>query len=132
MRQPERNNWIQAIQDHQEFDDTIPRFIVCSLHFNTTDIAISGKRKTISAGKIPSIFPNRNLDTVDRNVEEFGTEPENAISLDTEKAISNIESDDNNSIESWLTDFIEYDAVDENSLISSPTGFDAAESLTSE
>lgn len=58
LSQPTRNQWIQAIEKHQEFNYHVQSFLVCSLHFKPTDLGIRGKGKSVIKGKIPSIFQN--------------------------------------------------------------------------
>lgn len=68
--QPDRSNWITAIEQYQPFDYYVQTFHVCSLHFKTNDLLIRGLRRTIAKGAVPSIFGNDNAaDNLHQNTE---------------------------------------------------------------
>lgn len=56
--EPERSNWIAAIEQRQSFNYHLHTFHVCSLHFKTVELIIQGRRKLIAKGAVPSIFYN--------------------------------------------------------------------------
>lgn len=73
---PNRNKWIQAIEQNQPFV-YVPTYYVCSLHFSQEDIIINGNRKNVVPGKVPSIFPNS------KNFRNFDSKSDCANSLPT-------------------------------------------------
>lgn len=52
-----RNEWISAIGTYQEFDYYVSKFHVCELHFPEGSIRKIGKRTTLQADALPTIFP---------------------------------------------------------------------------
>lgn len=52
-----RRKWIHQISKHQEFDETIAYYPVCSLHFDQSKIQQRGKRTLLVKGALPTIFP---------------------------------------------------------------------------
>lgn len=57
--EPDRSCWINAIEQHQEFDYYVHTYLVCSLHFKPSDLTILGKRKILKKGTVPTIFQNQ-------------------------------------------------------------------------
>lgn len=70
MQEPLRSLWINSIKKFQPFDNSVSSFHVCSSHFLPTDIQISGRRKTIVYGKVPSIFPKESQQNINHSTSD--------------------------------------------------------------
>lgn len=96
INEPNRNKWIQAIEEFQPFDYIVQTYHICSLHFSKDDIIIKGKKKTIIPGKVPSVFTHElnnnndsNLNTADTNGSHiFILHPSGAVCVPTYERIT--------------------------------------------
>lgn len=52
-----RLKWVDQIRRHQAFDVATSTYSICELHFKQTDVFVSGKRKLLIKGAVPTIFP---------------------------------------------------------------------------
>lgn len=91
--EPHRSRWIEAIRTFQMFDNTVANYHVCSLHFLAEDINVSGKRKTIIPGKVPSIFPQKSLPSIDDSTLNSREENNNSQVLFTDDQSNDLGSD---------------------------------------
>lgn len=132
------------IEKVQPFDYVVQTYHVCSLHFLPSDIKVSGKRKTITVGKVPTIFSgssmsnepdkNANIGTIDimhpesndvevcnfEEVTEITTEtmdrqPEQNLVGDTNENSAEI-LDTNSNTPTWYFSATDYDFSEENSI----------------
>lgn len=88
-----RTKWIQSIENHQPFDQSIiTQFRVCSLHFNRDDLITTNSRKIVKTGKWPSIFPNR----VEQHDQIFCVENVNAGNAEVHEDIEYVDENDLN------------------------------------
>lgn len=52
-----REQWIKAIESHQQFEHYTLRYMICELHFEPDEIKYTKTRITLKDGAAPSIFP---------------------------------------------------------------------------
>lgn len=117
LKNPNRKLWIDAIENFQPFDYVIQNYYVCSLHFSSTDLKISGKRKTVISGRFPTIFPPQNT-TECSGSRHFGEITEEASNLQT----INVDGVDNNIIHADTENIsvLDYDDDDDHFIITEP------------
>lgn len=102
MKQPARDEWIQAIERVQPFDHIVQTYFLCQLHFSPDDIDTRGKRKYILENRVPSIFSNNNNDCIGASI--IDSESTNSSStvdntFHSESLVQNISNTDESSNE---------------------------------
>lgn len=67
-----RAQWIGVITKHQQFDENLTVFNICSRHFDESEIYIRGNEKVLKSSAIPTIFDERkNNSSLNDNFEEL-------------------------------------------------------------
>lgn len=66
MDEERRRKWIEAIENHQEFND-LKQFFVCELHFTNESLLRCGSRVFVKQGAVPSIFPSFEVKYLNEN-----------------------------------------------------------------
>lgn len=59
----EKQQWISAIQNHQDFLNPESQILLCELHFNGNAITKRKDRNILTKGTYPTIFPGKQKDS---------------------------------------------------------------------
>lgn len=63
----QRNEWISAIKNYQQVDDSHAQILLCELHFDPKSITKRKDRNVLKSGTVPTVFTDLH------RYESFGT-----------------------------------------------------------